>query len=195
MIDFGKLEKVEKTYSREGLATRKQAYNGIKFRRWNAKGKDDEGNPTFVLKEGFTFSDNLIEKLNLNSNGFVQYLDGERDNQGKLVKATDVYLVLLDDKHEECRILKNPKGETKSMSITASILQKDMIDAGLLDATTLDNQYFTVEETSSTNAPSWVKGVYKIVKDTAVNKAEDTEEAEDAPTANASIAPETEQDF
>lgn len=40
MLQFGDLEVVEKTFTREGGAVRTQAYNGIKFRRYESeKGK------------------------------------------------------------------------------------------------------------------------------------------------------------
>lgn len=179
MIDFGQLSKVEKTYTKENVTPRGQAYEGIKFRRSESKAGKAEGEEGEIDSK-FTFSNKLWSALELDNHGFVEFTDGQRDDKGAVVKVEKVFLALVADTHEDAKILKaTKKGDKKSRAVRVQVLEQDLVQAGILDGTKMDNQYLTLEKSDGfSNVPAHIKGIYAIVVDSSVNEAEVEEEEE-----------------
>jgi hypothetical protein len=183
MLEFGNLTQVKKSYEKENVTPRGQAFDQIKFRRSNSeagKEKAEKAGETFeaFIDEKFVFANKLVDTLKLEANGFIQFNDEVKDAEGKVTGISAVYLVLVDDEHEACKILKSTKkGDNKSYTIKAPILTADLVTAGLLDKDKIGSQFLGLEEAPSNNTPEFVKAVYKVVVDANV-KEEEEEAAE-----------------
>lgn len=202
MISFGKLNQVNKTYVKTNVTARGQNYEGIKFRRaLSEAGKDEaekEGKEfKAFLEEKFVFSNKLSEKLKLTENGFIEFTDGPRDAEGNLLKVEQVYMVLVNDEHDGCKILKSTsKGAKKSLSIKAPVLTADLIEAGLLDKDKVGNQYLTlVEEERPSDTPEFVIALYKVVVDTEGGAADDEDEVTETAKEEVAVGQGSGRDF
>lgn len=191
MIDFGKLDQVKKTYEKESAGPRGQNYEGLKFRRSLSKaGKalaEKEGREfSPEVQEILVFSNKIAEKLDLANTGFIEFADGQRDEEGKLTKVEKVFLAHLDDEHEDCKILKSTsKGEKKSLNVKLGVMFGHLVEAGILDGEKMGNQYLSlVKEDEVQNLPDFIKGLYRVVVDTSVNEAEVEEEEEEEEAGN-----------
>jgi|NOAtaT_7_FD_contig_41_5704649_length_931_multi_1_in_0_out_0_2 hypothetical protein len=173
MLDFGNISVVEKTFTRTGGVSRKQAYNGIKFRRTASKKGGVEGIDTF-----FVVSNHLFEKLGLATNALTQIAlpDGS------------VGLIVVEDQDKlepVAKFMRQSKKtdgtfQKKGKTINNDILRDALIAAGTLSADAMGSQFLTLESVAASNVPAHVKGVYKIVVDATVNAAE--AEAEEGQT-------------
>lgn len=184
MLEFGNLEIVEKTFTREGGATREQAYHGVKFRRYESEiGKKtfEAENPgqTFVphVKEQFIVSNTVFEKFGLEDNALTQAKFGVK-----------VFLLVVEDQDAvkpEAKILRrsfNKADKTpldKGKMFSNDFLSADLIEIGVLDKDQHGNQYLSVKDVSAevTGLPAHVKAVYEIGKDSTVDASKDEEAA------------------
>jgi hypothetical protein len=142
MLDFGNISVVEKTFTRTGGVSRKQAYNGIKFRRTASKKGGVEGIDTF-----FVVSNHLFEKLGLATNALTQIAlpDGS------------VGLIVVEDQDKlepVAKFMRQSKKTDGTFQKKGKTINNDILRDALIAAGT------------------HVKGVYKIVVDATVNAAE-----------------------
>ncbi len=180
MLQFGKLNQVKTMYSREGGATREQSYNGIKFRKaLSSKGKkkaEQEGKEfTPFVETTFYVSNALFNKLNLAENGFAVY----DDEKG-------VYLALVSDTDEDCKIFRKARGDKKTPLFSAPNVEELLTKLGVL-STAEGNQFLTLTEVQVEELPANVKAVYQVVIDTTVT--------EEDKAAEAGVSSETEDEF
>lgn len=181
MLEFGKLEIVEKTFTREGGAVRTQAYNGIKFRRSESnKGKKAavEANEDFKpsIQEQFFLSNAAFAKL-----GILEYALTEAKIGDK------VLLMVLEDKDDLnppakfCRQSTNKDNTLakKGKMFSNEFLSKDLESIGVLKADQLGNQYLALTDVTAevSGAPAHIKAIYNVTVDTSVNAEEDDEDA------------------
>lgn len=187
MLQFGDLEVVEKTFTREGGTVRTQAYNGIKFRRYESeKGKkaaEKEGSAfTPFIEEQFVISNKAWETLGLENNALTQVKNGNQ-----------VMLLVLEDQDEvkpHAKFLRRSFSKAdgtpqkKGRMFSNEFLSADLVAAGILKGEELGNQFLALEDITSQVAglPAHVKAVYNITVDESVS-AEDAavEAAADAP--------------
>jgi hypothetical protein len=175
MLEFGNLEIVEKTFTREGSGPRGQAYDGIKFRRYTTNKKGAEGS----IIESFVISNELWNKLNLDTYALTQAkADGK------------VLLIVLEDQDEvkpHAKFMRRSyKGTNreplgKGKTFNNDFLTDDLISIGVLDKETHENQYLALEDVTEVygaGRPAHVKGIYSVVQDTTVDKEQDTEDTE-----------------
>lgn len=170
-MEFGKLELVEKTFVREVNNPRGQDYEGVKFRRFTSNKKGKEGQ----IEEEFTISDKLFDSLNLGSLALAQANTPQ-----------DVLLLVVDDQEEVkpvakfMRQSKKKDGtlQAKGKKFSNSFLVDGLVERGILDEKTQDNQYLALVDVTGEfpDKPSVVHNVYKIVKDDSVDASQDTEE-------------------
>jgi hypothetical protein len=186
-MDFGKLELVEKTFTREVNNPRGQDYSGIKFRRFVSNKKGKEGQ----LEETFTISDKLFDDLQLSQYALAQ----ANDHEGKRV-----LLMVVEDQDEvkpvakflRQQVKKDGSKPAKGKMFSNEFVTEGLINYNVLDEKTQDNQYLALEDVGSefSDMPSVVKGIFKIVKDESVDASTDQEEEatqqEAAPAAQAS---------
>lgn len=180
-INFGELELVEKTFTREGGAVRTQNYNGIKFRRYQStKGKKaaEEAGIAFTpfTEEQFVISNKAWEALNLDENALAQVKHG-----------SNVLLLVLEDQDQVkphakfCRkqINKDGSASKKGKMFSNEFLAADLVAAGVLNAEGIGNQFIGLEDVTSSiqGMPAHVKGVYKLVPDTSVSEEDAAAEA------------------
>jgi len=188
MVDFGSLEIVEKTFTREGGAVRVQNFKGIKFRRYESKkgAKDaaEEGKAfTPFVEEQFVVSKAAWDALNLEENALAQVKGG-------------LLLVLADQDEVKPHAKFLRKSFTKADGVAQKkgkmffneFLTADLIESGALKAEVLGNQFLKLEDVTSSvsGLPSHVSGVYKLVVDDSISE-------EDAKAEDAVV--ETENDF
>jgi hypothetical protein len=182
MINFGELEIVEKTFTRESGAVRTQAYNGIKFRRYEStKGKkaaEEEGREFIPFtEEQFVISNKAWEQLGLESNALTQVKSGN-----------NVMLLALEDQDEvkpHAKFMRRSFSKAdgtpqkKGKMFSNEFLSGDLVSAGILDATKLGNQYLSLTDVTSqvTGLPSHVKAVFSIGVDSSVDASNDVEES------------------
>ena len=175
MIEFGELKVVERTFTREGGATREQEYNGIKFRRYTSKKgakAAKEAGETFApeVEEVFFISNQGWEQLELDRYALTQVLNGKQ-----------VLLLVLEDQDamkpeaKFCRQYYNKEDgspQKKGKIFSNEFLSKDLISAGVLDADKHGNQFIAlVDVTKDINgAPSHVKKVFNLVVDSSVSE-------------------------
>ena len=180
MLEFGKLEIVEKTFVRENSSPRGQAYNGIKYRRFEStKGKkeaEEAGEPfTPFIDENFTISNNLWDKLKLDTYALTQ---ANTDDA--------VLLLVVEDQDEKAPVAKFLRQSTKKDGTVQKkgkffsnvFLSEALVAKGVLKADGLENQYLTIGanlKDSFAGVPDHVQGIYQIVVDTTVNAEEDKE--------------------
>jgi len=180
-MEFGNLNIITQQFTRKVTNPKGQDYEGIKFRRWNAKKaiKDEEtgketGDFETTIKETFTFSDKLFESLNLNTYACVH-----------AVTSNGVFLLIVDDQDEvkpEAKFMRRSTKKTgeeqgKTGGFSHMFLVEDLTKANILKAGVNGNQYIKLEDAGSefTGIPSVVHGIYKLDVDTSV---EDDEEGE-----------------
>jgi hypothetical protein len=173
MINFGDLEVVEKTFTREGGAVRTQSYNGIKFRRYDSnKGKKDaeaEGKE-FVpfVEEQFIISNKAWADLNLETYALTQAKGG--------------LLMVLEDQEEvkpvakflRTSITKEGKPQKKGKMFSNEFLVADLVETGAITATEKRNHYLKLVDVSAQvqGMPDHVKGVYQLVEDDTISAQE-----------------------
>lgn len=182
MINFGELEIVEKTFTRESGAVRTQAYNGIKFRRYEStKGKkaaEEEGREFIPFtEEQFVISNKAWEQLGLEENALTQVKSGN-----------SVMLLALADQDEvkpHAKFLRRSfskasnEPQKKGKMFSNEFLSADLVAAGILDGEKHGNQYLALTDVTSQIAglPSHVKAVYSLSIDSAVDVSADVEES------------------
>lgn len=189
MLEFGKLEIVEKTFTREAGAVRTQAYNGIKFRRSESnKGKKAaiETGVDFVpsLSEQFFLSNAAFAKL-----GIIEFALTE----AKI--GNQVLLMVLEDKDDLnppakfCRqsVNKDKTLAKKGKMFSNEFLMKDLEAVGVLKAGELGNQYLALTEVTAeiSGLPTHIKAVYNVTVDTTVDADSDDEDQAEEETASA----------
>jgi len=181
MLEFGKLEIVEKTFTREPGAVRGQAYEGLKFRRYEStKGKkaaEEAGEAwTPFVEEQFIISNKAFAALNLEENALTEAKNGN-----------NVFLLVVEDQEEVepaakfCRRSQTKDGKLskKGKMFSNEFLTKHLVENSILDAEKQGNQYLSLTDVSKevTGVPSHVKAVYLIEVDSKVDASSDTEEA------------------
>lgn len=187
-MEFGKLELVEKTFTREVNNPRGQDYSGIKFRRYVSKKAGNEGN----LEEEFTISDKLFDALQLKTYALAQANDTEGQR---------ALLLVVEDQDEVKPVAKFMKQQTKKdgskpekgRKFNNEFVVEACVNYGVLDEKSTENQYLALVDVGSEfpDKPSVVKGIFKFIKDESVDKQkdedEDTKEAA-APAATAQVS-------
>jgi hypothetical protein len=181
MINFGELEVVEKTFTREGGAVRTQAYNGIKFRRYEStKGKKaaEEAGEAFTpfVEEQFVISNKAWEQLGLENYALTQVKNG---NQVMLLVLEDQDAVKPHAKFMRRSYSKSDNApQKKGKMFSNEFLAGDLISAGILDSSKHGNQYLALQDVTSqvSGLPSHVKAVYNIIPDTTVSAEADAME-------------------
>lgn len=179
-IEFGKLEIVNKTFTRENGVNRTQDFNGIKFRRaFSNKGGVEK------LSEKFIFSEKAFKMLDLDNLALTQAKINEQ-----------VLLLVMQDIEgavPPAKFMKSSKkdgvNQPKGNFINNSFLKNDLISIGVLDKEKFGNQFLALTNVTSeiTGLPEHIKFVYAISIDTTVDstleaKEEATEEAETSGT-------------
>ena len=165
MINFGQLNKVNRTYTREGGAVRTQEYTGLKFRRAitdNAKKKAEAAGVAPEADAQFYISNALFNKLEIGEkNGLIQF---DRPD------GTGVMLAVVSETHPDCKIFKsNARGAKKSKMFYAPVLTEALTKAGVLNADFLGNQYLQLKPvTDVAEVPDFIVGLYDVVMDTDV---------------------------
>lgn len=183
-MNFGNLEIQDKTYSRESHP-RGQAFEGIKFRRYISKAKNTKKNK---VKEIFTVSDVLFEKLNLNNYALAQ---------ANIPNGGGVLLLVVEDQDEKKPVAKFMRKSSHKDKETGQIVQEDktgsfsndllvgaLTKVGLLGTEPVLKAYFNLEDVTNqpdyADKPSHVVGIYKVVKDEAATAAAQQEDEDDA---------------
>lgn len=193
MIKFGELEVVEKTFTREGGAVRVQAFNGIKFRRFESKkGKkaaEEEGKVFVPFKEEqFVISNKAWEQLQLENYALTQVKNG---NQVMLLVLEDQDTIKPHAKFARRSFSKaDGTPAKKGKFFNNEFLTADLVAAGILKGEELGNQYIAIEDVTSQveGLPEHVKAVWNLTVDTTVDASADTEEGqeqEEAASTNA----------
>lgn len=174
MLEFGKLEIVNKTFTRESGKPRGQGYDGIKFRRAETKKANSEG-----IDEKFIISDAAFEKLNLTNLALTQ---AKIDGSVLLLVLEDVEGAVPAAKFLRQSTKKDGSKQKKGKFFSNDFLTADLIETGVLKAEEQGNQYLALNDvTSEVNGlPSHVKAVYQITADTTVDASADEEETEEA---------------
>jgi hypothetical protein len=178
MINFGNLEQVEKTFTRKsGKGERGQNWTGIKHRRFeSSKGKKAAiaAGKEFVPFVGteFTMATSTFKELGLN--GTL----GLRET-----KLPDGNIVLLVVEEAQAKFMKAKyRGDerlAKSSKFNNTVMEADMIEAGLLSEDELVSTYFNLVKQDIEGAPSYVKGGYLLeVSDSVSDDSSDEEEDE-----------------
>lgn len=180
MLEFGKLEIVEKTFTREPGAVRGQAYEGIKFRRYEStKGKkaaEEAGEAwTPFIEEQFVISNKAFAQLNLEENALVQAKQGNQ-----------VFLLVVDDQEavepaaKFARRSTNKDGSLakKGKMFSNEFLMNDLIAVGALNKDGKGNQYLSITDVTKevAGAPAVVHAIYLLDVDKSVDPAKDNEE-------------------
>jgi hypothetical protein len=185
-LEFGKLEIVERTFTRANSAPRGQAYEGIKFRRYESEaGVKDGGEKS--IKELFVISDKAFDLMNLSVLALGQANFGG-----------NVYLLAMEDQDEVEPIAKFMRQSlkkdgtklSKTKSFSNEFLQKPLEVSGVLDATTYENQFLSLVDVTAevTGLPSHVVKVFRIEKDTTVDvEAEKANEAAEGVAEKAKV--------
>lgn len=181
MLEFGKLEIVEKTFTREPGAVRGQAYEGIKFRRYEStKGKkaaEEVGEAwTPFIEEQFVISNKAFAQLNLEENALVQAKQGNQ-----------VFLLVVDDQEavepaaKFARRSTNKDGSLakKGKMFSNEFLMNDLIAVGALNKDGKGNQYLSITDVTKevAGAPAVVHAIYLLDVDKSVDPTKDDEEA------------------
>lgn len=169
-MEFGKLNVVEKTFTREKGVARGQNYSGIKFRRSDSNKKNEEGVVEHSISEQFIISDKLWKELNLDTYALAQAEGG--------------ILLVLEDKDDvkpapkfvRQSVKRDGTKQAKGKMFTNDYLLADLIASGIVKAEEKGNQYLTLTPIEVSGAPEHVKGVYQIAVDSTVEKDEDSAE-------------------
>lgn len=166
-MDFGKLEIVTKTFDRKaGGATRGQDYKGIKFRRYVSKRKGKEGQ----LQEVFVIADELFAGLNLTEFALTQANTPEA-----------VLLLVVEDQDKLAPVAKfcrqsvskkDGAKQDKGKSFSNPYLLNALIAKGTIHPEELGSQFLNIVDAfkEMQNVPAHVKGIFKIVVDTTIDK-------------------------
>ena len=185
MLDFGKVELVEKTFTREAGIPRGQAFNGIKFRRFEStKGKEK------VEKEGGKFEPFTEEQFVISNKAFAQ-LELETYALAEAKANGTSYLLVVEDQDKVAPIAKfmrqsmskkEGKVYAKGKFFSNSILAQNLVENGVLDASKHGNQYLALTDVTAqmSNLPEQVKAVYSVAVDTSVDESKDVEVESDA---------------
>lgn len=180
MIQFGELEVVEKTFTREPGAVRTQAYNGLKFRRYaSTKGKkeaDEAGKPfTPFVEETFYISNAAYAEMNLEVNALTQ----------TIAKDGSVILLVVEDQDATgvpAKFMRRSFSKAdgtpakKGKMFSNEFLSEPLVKGGVLDGEKHGNQYIALQKVDIAGAPEQVKAAYLLVKDNSVNESDDAEE-------------------
>lgn len=187
MLKFGELKIVEKTFTREPGGVRGQAYDGIKFRRYDStKGKkaaEDAGEKWEpFIEENFIISNKAWAQMGLEEFALIQAVD-----EGK------VFLLVAEDQDEVepkakfCRRSISKKGELvkKGKMFSNEFLMSALVEAGVLDKEKKGNQYLALTDVTKEIAdrPDQIKAIFYLVVDESVDATQDNEEEETAPVA------------
>lgn len=167
MLEFGKLEVIKQTFTRKETAPRGQAFDWLKFRRYESESKANPG-----TKELFVLSNKAFEILGLETYALTQANFGG-----------NVYLMVVEDQDETepaAKILRRSKKKDGTPLDKGTMFSNDFVKealegAGILDATTHDNQYLALVKQEVSDLPEVVKAVYQIIKDETVDASADTE--------------------
>lgn len=181
MIQFGDLEVVEKTFTREGGAVRTQTYNGLKFRRYaSKKGEKEalEAGKTFApfIDESFHISNAAYAQLDLENNALTQTIT--KDGQVILLAVEDQ-----DEKGVKAKFMRRSFSKAdnspskKGKMFSNEFLSAPLVANGVLDGTAHGNQYIALQAVEIAGLPAEVKGAYLLVKDTTVSAEDDATES------------------
>lgn len=177
MLEFGNLEIVEKTFTRENVSPRGQAYDGIKFRRFeSSKGRKaaEEAGEEFTpqIETQFIISNSAFEKLNL-----TEYAITEAKIDGK------VLLLVVEDQDEvapvakflrQSYVKKTGEKSKKGKMFSNPIMEEHLTQVGVLSQDK-GNQYLSLTPVELSGAPAVVKAAYEIGVDTSVDASKDDE--------------------
>jgi hypothetical protein len=184
MLKFGELKIVEKTFTREPGGVRGQAYDGIKFRRYDsAKGKKaaEEAGETWTpfVEENFIVSNKAWAQMSLEEFALIQAVDEDK-----------VFILVVDDqdqvepKAKFCRrsVSKDGKLVKKGKMFSNEFLTSALVEANILDKEKKGNQYLTITDVTKEVAdrPDQVRAIFYLVVDESVDATQDTEEQETA---------------
>lgn len=187
-LQFGSLKIVEKTFTREQGAVRGQAYDGIKFRRFESnKGKKDaeEQGETFtpIVQEQFVVSNKAFTTMNLDEYALLQ-----AEFEGK------VFLLVVEDQDQvepaakflRASMSKDGKVLKKGKMFSNSFLSDSLIASGVLSKDSMENQYLSITDVTKEigAVPAQVKAAYLLDVDASVNADDDTEGQETAAAAD-----------
>lgn len=182
MLKFGELKIVEKTFTREPGGVRGQAYDGIKFRRYDsAKGKKaaEEAGEAWepFVEENFNISNKAWGQMGLEEFALIQAVD-----EGK------VFILVVEDqdavepKAKFCRRSISKKGELvkKGKMFSNEFLMSALVEVNVLDKEKKGNQYLALTDVTKEIAdlPEQVKAVFYLVVDDSVDASQDTEETD-----------------
>lgn len=179
MLDFGNLEKVEKTFTRATGSPKGQNWDGIKFRRFlsnkgskAAREAGEEFQP--FVESKFTISEKAFNELNLSENGLIEYRD---KNTGK------VYLILTDE--ENAQFMKGRKSKdgtptNKTKDFTNTVMEGHLVDAGIISADEQKSFFLSLNKEDAEGAPSYVKGVYELAVDADGSDDSDEDQGQDS---------------
>lgn len=172
MLEFGKLNIEEKTFTRKESKPHGQAYDGIKFRKYKS-----EKNKVEETRDKFIISDKAFDKLNLETLALAQASFGGQ-----------VYLLVVEDqdkvKPEATMVRVRSKQDgtklKKGKTFTSEFLVEELIKASILVGDHLGNQYLSLTDVTSevTELPEVVKQIFTVAIDTTVNAEDDKEETE-----------------
>lgn len=163
MINFEKLEAVEKTWTRTGGATREaEEYEGLRLRCYMSnKGKikaEKEGKTFEPFKEiEFQFSPKYFTSLGLDTLGMKHFRNKDDNNK--------VVLLVVDS--EQAKFLRNKTdkdGNTieKGNKFVNSLLLNDLVASGLIPQDPMGYFYFKMVKEEIAGAPDWVKAGYVV---------------------------------
>lgn len=177
-MEFGKLEIVDKTFSRVVNNPRGQNYNGIKFRRWVSDKEGKKGE----IEEQFTISEKLFEALKLEDYALTQANTEQ-----------DVLILVVEDQDEVKPVAKfmrrskkkDGTPQAKGRFISNTFLTEALVTRKVLDGETMENQYLDLVDVSGNfpDKPTQVKGIYRVVLDTTPIEEEKEEETAEATSA------------
>lgn len=179
-FQFGDLQVVEKTFTREAGAVRTQAYNGIKFRRYTTKKGEKEAleaGKVFVpfVEETFYISNAAYALLNLEENALTQTI--APDGSVILLAVTDN-----DEQGVKPKFMRRSFSKAdgtpakKGKMFSNEFLSEPLVKSGVLDGVVHGNQYLSLQAVDIAGAPAEVKGAYMLVKDVSVSEEADAEE-------------------
>lgn len=175
MLEFGNLEVVERTFTRANVSPRGQAFDGIKFRRFEStKGKKaaEKNGIDFTpfIETQFVISDKAYELMGLDENALT-----EAKSDGK------VLLMVVEDQDKLKPVAKflrqsYKEGGAKSKKgkfFSNPIMEEHLTEVGVL-GTEVGNQYLKLTPVEVSGAPSHVKAVYQLEVDSSVDASADT---------------------
>jgi hypothetical protein len=188
-MDFSKFSGVSSSNERKNpVSTKKQEYEGLKYRKFVPKGKTDAEGRFYV-------SNKVWDQFNLDANGLKQFTNKET---GETVIA-----VVSDD---DAIILKKSKKGEKTTSFKSTRLEAALHRIAVIDSSLVDmNQFINVASVAQGVAIGDVNCLYVLTPTKGEVKAKNAApghqgeakapKAVNEPTANVAAAPVAEEDW